>query len=138
MTDNYQPWTWKIPECDENMKSKMIPRQDAHERVSGKAVYTRDIYLPGMLYAKILTSPYAHAKVVSMDTSKAEALIGVRDILKYDEPDVANENNTGTSPSNILALPGISSDVQFPQIFESKAQNSRSLFLSTGFFDFRL
>ena len=114
MTDNYQPWTWKIPECDENMKSKMIPRQDAHERVSGKAVYTRDIYLPGMLYAKILTSPYAHAKVVSMDTSKAEALIGVRDILKYDEPDVANENNTGTSPSNILALPGISDFYNHP------------------------
>ena len=46
----------------------MIPRQDAYERVSGQAVYTRDIYLPGMLYAKILTSSYAHAKIVSMDS----------------------------------------------------------------------
>ena len=44
-----------------------------------------------MLYAKILTSPYAHAKIVSMDTSQAEALVGVRDILKFDDPDIAKD-----------------------------------------------
>jgi len=65
MAENYQPWTWQIPESDESIQSNMIPRQDAYERVSGHAVYTRDVYLPGMLYAKILTSPYAHAKIVS-------------------------------------------------------------------------
>ena len=64
MADNFQPWTWEIPESDESIKRDMIPRQDAYERVSGKAVFTRDVYLPGMLYAKFLTSPYAHAKIV--------------------------------------------------------------------------
>jgi CO/xanthine dehydrogenase Mo-binding subunit len=114
MAEQYQPWTWKIPESDESIKRNMIPRQDAYERVSGQAVYTRDVYLPGMLYAKILTSPYAHAKILSMDTSQAEALVGVRDILKFDDPDVADENNTGTSPNNILALPGISDFYNHP------------------------
>ncbi len=90
---DYRPWTWKVPEGYEETKSK-ISRQDAHERTSGKAVYTRDIYLPGMLYAKIFTSPYAHARIKSIDTSRAEALPGVRDILKYDDPDIRYDSAT--------------------------------------------
>ena len=42
MAEHYQPWTWKIPESDESIKRNMVPRQDAYERVSGQAVYTRD------------------------------------------------------------------------------------------------
>jgi len=106
---DYRPWTWKVPENYEDARSKM-PRQDAHEKASGKAVYTRDIALPGMLYAKILTSPYAHAKITGIDTSKAEALLGVRDILKYSDPDVVNDTGTGawyeiSGNYNILTFP---------------------------------
>ena len=91
---DYRPWTWRVPE---NYKGThgTISRQDAHERVSGKAVYTRDVFLPGMLYAKILTSPYAHAKIANIDTSEAESLPGVRDILKYSDEDIANDSATG-------------------------------------------
>jgi xanthine dehydrogenase molybdopterin-binding subunit B len=71
-----KPWTWKAPEFSENAKRNMS-RQDACDKVSGQAVYTRDLSRPGMLYAKILTSPFAHARIVSMDTSDAETLIGV-------------------------------------------------------------
>ena len=91
--------------------------QDAHDKLSGQAVFTRDLDFPGMLYAKILTSPYAHAKIVSMDTSKAEALTGVRDIVKFDDPDIALENSTGgycSSEYNILTLPGTSDFYQHP------------------------
>ena len=92
-----------------------MPRQDGYERVSGHAAYTRDIQLPGMLYAKILTSPYAHARIASIDTSQAEALLGVRDILKYDDPDAITQNLTGTDAHyNILTLPGISDFYQHP------------------------
>ena len=90
MAGPIRPWTWKIPESHERVKTD-ITRQDAHVRVSGKAAFTRDISLPGMLYAKILASPYSHAKIVNMDTSRAETLVGVRDILKYDDPDIAEE-----------------------------------------------
>ena len=76
-----------------------MTRQDAQERVSGQAEYTRDIYLPGMLYAKILTSPYAHAKITSMDSSQAEALVGVRDILKFEDPDIAKDFQNGAEPN---------------------------------------
>ena len=72
-----------------NEKFKIIgkrqPKVDAWERVSGKAKYASDIYLPGMLYARILRSPYPHAKVVKIDVEKAKALPGVKAILTFKE-----------------------------------------------------
>ena len=105
MAENDRPWTWKAPEAGEGVKQSMT-RQDGFDRVSGHAVFARDIYIPGMLYAKILISPFAHAKIAGMDTSKAEALVGVRDIQKYDDPDIAFDNVTGTdfsiTPDKVL------------------------------------
>ena len=49
-------------------------RHDGVDKVIGKAQYGADINLPEMLYAKVLRSPYAHAKIKSIDTSKAEKL----------------------------------------------------------------
>jgi xanthine dehydrogenase molybdenum-binding subunit len=59
---------------------KKIPRIDAYERVTGQAQYTGDVQLPGMLYARVLRSPHPHAKIISIDTSKAEKLPGVKAI----------------------------------------------------------
>ena len=56
-------------------------RQDGAEKVTGRARYSADINLPGMLYAKILRSPHAHARIRSIDTSKAEAMSGVRAVV---------------------------------------------------------
>ncbi|MGI6157272.1 MAG: xanthine dehydrogenase family protein molybdopterin-binding subunit [Saccharofermentanales bacterium] len=56
-------------------------RKDATEKVTGQARYTFDLKLPGMLYGKTLHSPYARAKIVKVDASKAEALPGVRAVL---------------------------------------------------------
>jgi xanthine dehydrogenase molybdenum-binding subunit len=60
---------------------KRTPRIDAYERVTGQAQYTGDIQLPGMLYARVLRSSVPHAKVISIDTSKAEKLPGVKAIV---------------------------------------------------------
>ena len=60
---------------------KRVERIDAFERLTGEAKFTSDLYLPGMLYVKILRSPYPHARVVSIDTSKAQALPGVKAIV---------------------------------------------------------
>lgn len=115
---DYRPWTWKAPGTFKETLPG-ISRQDAHERVSGKAVYTRDVYLPGMLYAKILSSPYAHAKIKSIDTSKAAALTGVRDILKFDDPDIKYDSGIGSwyeasGNYDILTLPKISDFYRHP------------------------
>src|SRR5262249_48054014 len=55
-------------------------RIDAVERVSGRAKYTGDVMLPGMLYARVLRSPHPHARIKSVDASKAKALPGVKAI----------------------------------------------------------
>ena len=62
--------------------------KEAPDKVTGRAVYTNDIYLPGMLYAKVYRSPYAHAKIKNMDSSKAEALPGVWAVIRYDDPEI--------------------------------------------------
>jgi xanthine dehydrogenase molybdenum-binding subunit len=60
------------------------PRIDALERVTGKATYTGDIALPGMLYARVLRSPHPHARIRAIDVSKALALPGVKAILTHE------------------------------------------------------
>jgi CO/xanthine dehydrogenase Mo-binding subunit len=72
-----------------------VKRKDGKEKASGKAEYTRDIMLPGMLYCKIMGSPYAHAKIKKLDTDKAEALPGVRAILRYDDPELEGKELIG-------------------------------------------
>ena len=53
---------------------RKTPRKDGVAKVTGKALYAYDINLPGMLYGRILKSPYPHARVKSIDTSEAEKL----------------------------------------------------------------
>lgn len=60
---------------------KSAIRLDALEKVTGDAQYCTDIEVPGMLHGKILKSPYPHAKIISIDTSRAEKLRGVRTIV---------------------------------------------------------
>jgi xanthine dehydrogenase YagR molybdenum-binding subunit len=55
-----------------------ITRVDSPAKVSGQAKYTYDVHRPGMLYGKVLRCPYAHAKVVSVDTTAAEKMPGVK------------------------------------------------------------
>src|ERR1041385_4202377 len=70
---------YEWPEAEKrSLIGKRISRVDGPAKVSGKAKYTYDIKRPGMLYGKILHSPYAHAKIVSIDTSAAEKMPGVK------------------------------------------------------------
>ena len=55
-----------------------VARVDALDKVTGRAKYTADLKLPGMLYAAFLRSPHAHARIIRIDTSKAEVLPGVK------------------------------------------------------------
>ena len=60
---------------------KRMPRVDSRTKVMGKAKYTADLKLPGMLVGKILRSPLAHARILSIDTTKAESLPGVKAVV---------------------------------------------------------
>ncbi len=56
-------------------------RPDGLDKVTGRARYGADFSLPGMLFGAVVRSPHAHARIVKIDTSKAEALEGVKSIV---------------------------------------------------------
>ncbi len=62
---------------DFHVVNHSVPRRDGRVKVTGKAQYVADLRLIGMAYAKVLRSPYAHAKIISIDKSRAEAHPGV-------------------------------------------------------------
>ena len=66
-----------------NVIGKSLPRTDARAKVTGQAKYAGDFFVPDMLIGKVLRSPHAHARVVSIDTTKAEALPGVEAVLTH-------------------------------------------------------
>ena len=83
-------------------------RHDGYDKVTGKAAYGSDISLPGMLHAKMLRSPHAHAVIKSIDTSRAEAAPGVHAVItSADLPEYENKPVIGPSggpPQNLYHL----------------------------------
>jgi xanthine dehydrogenase molybdenum-binding subunit len=74
-------------------------RKDGYDKVSGKALYGADIFLPGQLYGKILRSPYAHAEILSIDTSEALKNPEVRAII-------TNKNFPIHANESVSKIPG--------------------------------
>ncbi len=72
-----EPPQWP-PNAQLSVVGKRTPRLDGALKVTGKARYTSDVQLAGMLYAKRLVSPHPHARIKSIDTSEAEKYPGVR------------------------------------------------------------
>src|SRR5882762_6789949 len=66
---------------DNKWIGKRTPRPDGADKVTGRAAYAADTNMPGMIWGKVLRSPHAHARIKSIDTSKAEALPGVEAVM---------------------------------------------------------
>jgi len=60
---------------------KRVPRSDSLAKVTGVALYTADLKLPGMLVAKVLRSPYPHARILNIDTKRALKVPGVKAVV---------------------------------------------------------
>ena len=74
-------------------------RHDGYDKVTGKALYGADTNLPGMLHGRILRSPHAHARIISIDTTKAESHPDVHSVItNADFPSQKNES--------VAAVPG--------------------------------
>ncbi len=98
-----------IPNEEFRVVGKRVKKIDAEKMVRGKPVYTDDFTLPGMLYARMLTSPHAHARIKEIDTSRAEALPGVHAVLTYkDVPRIpfynAGQSHPSPSPTDFVSL----------------------------------
>ncbi len=64
-----------------NVVGTRVPMLDAAQKVTGAALFTDDLVLPGMLFGKILRSPLPHARILNVDTSRAENLPGVKGVV---------------------------------------------------------
>ncbi|MBI2952695.1 MAG: xanthine dehydrogenase family protein molybdopterin-binding subunit [Chloroflexi bacterium] len=76
--DHITPWGSGTPL---RIVGRSYPRTGGVEVVTGKATYTADVQLPGMLYCRIMRSPHPHAEIASIDYVKAESMSGVRAVL---------------------------------------------------------
>lgn len=74
-------------------------RPDGLDKVTGKAQFGADLTLPGMLFGKVVRSPHAHARILSIDTTTAASMLGVKAVITgSDFPDLAAN---GAYPSDI-------------------------------------
>ena len=89
-------------------------RHDGVEKVTGHARYGADVRLPGMLHAKVLRSPHAHARLLSVDTSRAEAHPDVRAVVTADD------------------LPSSDADVQLRHWRDTALARDKALFAGHG------
>ena len=69
-------YSWP-PQETRRLLGKRISRIDGRDKAMGRAKYASDLNKPGLLFGALLTSPHAHAKVVSVDTSAAKSINGV-------------------------------------------------------------
>ena len=79
-------------------------KHDGIDKVTGRAKFGADMFLPGMLVGKILRSPHAHANIRSIDTSAAEALPGVKAVVtRADFPEIKAGSTGGDMSRNAMA-----------------------------------
>jgi CO/xanthine dehydrogenase Mo-binding subunit len=82
---------------------KRLRRADSPERLTGQVRYTGDLVLPGLLYGRLVRSPYASARIVSVDASEAEATPGVVAVLRAEDLPVKNLRQAIENRSIMLA-----------------------------------
>jgi 4-hydroxybenzoyl-CoA reductase alpha subunit len=81
---------------DYSVINSRAPRIDAPDKATGRAMFIDDFTMPGMLYGALLQSPLAHARILDIDTSKAEKLPGVKAVITAKEAGLVNY---GVSPA---------------------------------------
>jgi CO/xanthine dehydrogenase Mo-binding subunit len=69
----------------EGVIGRWVPREDGERKVTGRAIYAGDLRLPGKVYARLVLSPYAHARILSVDREEAENVPGVVGVFTADD-----------------------------------------------------
>src|SRR5580698_1318448 len=106
----------RLNSSDHKLIGKDYPTPDLVAKVTGRAKYAEDYRVDGMLFARLLLSPYPHARVRSIDTSAALAMPGVKAILTADDlpapADSINDNGT-VIKANPRGFPALTNEPLF-------------------------
>jgi probable selenate reductase molybdenum-binding subunit len=96
---------------------KSLQKVDGLSLVTGKPMFVNDIDLPGTLHVKILRSPHAHARILSIDTSRAEALPGVVLVLTHENTPTTRYTTAGQGYPEDIALEALKLiEVQYEEL----------------------
>ena len=117
---------------DYKIVGKRAPRIDAGERVSGRAIYPADLVRPGLVHGSILRSPHAHARIVSIDVSRAATMKGVLAVVAAaDFPDVPTIDESGLKGFEIGTWFGILAPAGTPKEVVDKLYTETSKALNS-------
>ena len=108
MTSTYEPNVVLATKKYDGVGTRPI-RHDGTDKVTGRALYGADFSMAGLLHAKVLRSPHAHARIKSIDTSKTEALPGVRAVVTAEDVPYAKSGemlDMGETTDNLKYLRG--------------------------------
>lgn len=128
MAYQFKPFT---PRVKRKYVGSYSPKIDARQKAMGLTKFFDDVTtwasVPRMLHCVIMNAPYANGTIVSMDTSKAEALEGVRGILRYDDPEIMALKPTTHSWSDTAITPYHRETV--PRWFDRRVLDKTSRFV---------
>src|SRR5215510_12516930 len=82
ISDLAKKWAWPAKPA---LLGTSVKRLDGPDKVTGRAKYTFDVNRPGMIYGRMIRSPYPHARIVSIDLSDAQKTPGVKAALALKE-----------------------------------------------------
>src|SRR2546421_6989973 len=80
-----------------NTVGKATRRQDGSDKVTGRTRYAGDISMPGLLHARLVLSPFAHARIVKVDSTPALEVPGVKAVYTSETLGMANRDSTSRS-----------------------------------------
>jgi CO/xanthine dehydrogenase Mo-binding subunit len=93
----------EVLRLDTDLVGASVPRLDTKLKVTGKAVYSRDLKLPRMLHARFKRSPFPHARILRINAAEAYKASGVRKILTgLDFPDISTEDTPPLAHGEVL------------------------------------
>ena len=84
-----------------NTVGKPIPNIDGVHKATGSGKYVTDLFLPNMLYGKIMRSPHAHAKILNIDVSRAKKVKGVKAVITADDTLKRKYGGLPSSPETV-------------------------------------
>ena len=120
-----------VPRVNRKYVGSYLPKIDGKEKAMGRTKFFDDITIqakvPRMLHLAILNAPHANGTILSMDTSKAEALEGVREIIRYDDPEIMAMPPTTNSWTDTAITPYHRETV--PKWFDRKVLDDTSRFV---------
>ena len=112
-----------LSQVEYNVVGKRPVRPDGVDKVTGRAQYGADVQMMGLLHGKVLRSPHAHARIKSIDTSRAEAHPGVKAVITWKDMPLGSQEQLGKTVIKVFG-----GDTSYKRISDHVLASDKALF----------